>query len=360
MGVLTDSWDVSFSNGRLMITATEDGGLVNLAAPGAADYGLSALMGGVTTLAPGGGGMTAAGHSAFSAGTDAIVEINGVLVTRANNIIDVDGVSIQVTQVSAGAERIDDNGVITWQFNPLNETVISTVQDTETIFNAIKSFVEEYNAMVDLINGFTRADPTFRSYAPLTAEQRREMSDREIELWEEQARGGLLRNDINVTPFLNNMHAILYSRPASSPFALFNIGIEAVDFRQPGRLTLDETRLREVLEQDIDGVAALFTDSTNGIARQMTNVMDGFARVSAANPGTLVTLAGVPNHSTDRVNSISNTITEINERLRDLQARYDRERARYWRQFTAMERIMAAHEAQMEQLYSFMMQNYGM
>jgi flagellar capping protein FliD len=138
----------------------------------------------------------------------------------------------------------------------------------------------------------------------------------------------------------------LYSRPAGSSLALYDIGIEASNYKEPGKLYFDETRLREVLAADPGSVEALFTNSVNGIAKQMSTLMDNTAKVSAATPGSLVSLAGMKGSATENTNTLNSDLTTINDRLKDLQAKYEKERERYWKQFNEMEQILANYQSQ--------------
>jgi hypothetical protein len=325
------SGELSLSGGRLTLAAVSGTFPV--------DPSIKALFGGISSLTQGGGVLNQS-DAAYKGGQDAAVTINGFATTRASNLFEIDGITIQLASVSA-VTGTDGGGNAIYE-----ETVIGTVRDTEAIVSAFKSFVEDYNALIDKLNGYLGAEATYRDYAPLTAEQKKEMSEKEIELWEEQAKGGLLRNDSTLSAFLNNIYSAIYSRPVSSPYAMYDIGIDSPDYKQPGRLTFDETKFREALAADPAGVEALFTDQANGIAKQMTTLMDGAARISIANPGNFVALAGIQGSYLDKNNSLSLEIERINDKLKDLQDKYQRERDRYWRQFNAMEQLMASYQAQ--------------
>jgi flagellar capping protein FliD len=105
-------------------------------------------------------------------------------------------------------------------------------------------------------------------------------------------------------------------------------------------------------------VEALFTDSVNGLSKQMGNLMDGVARISIANPGSLVSMAGVGNSYTDTTSDINRDINQINDKLKDLWDKYERERARYWKKFNDMETILANYQAQSEWLYQTIMTGF--
>src|SRR5699024_11006388 len=87
---------------------------------------------------------------------------------------------------------------------------LSATTDTDKVVDTITEFVEEYNELIDFVNGKLTED-RHRDYRPLTEEQKEALSDREIEKWEEKARSGLLRNDQALrTPF-DRMRLDVYS-----------------------------------------------------------------------------------------------------------------------------------------------------
>ena len=71
---------------------------------------------------------------------------------------------------------------------------INISNDTEQVFENIKKFVESYNELIGKVQEKLQ-ETRYRDYRPLTDEQREEMTERQIELWEERAKSGLLRRD---------------------------------------------------------------------------------------------------------------------------------------------------------------------
>lgn len=241
---------------------------------------------------------------------------------------------------------------VTATYNNVSPITITTERNVDTIVETLKNFVTDYNAMLDKLNGYVYADATYRDYDPLTSEQKKEMSDREIELWEEKAQEGLLRNDSDISYFLSQMRIALYTKPSSSNFALYDIGIDTGSYSDRGKLTFDETTLRKALADDPESVKNLFTDATSGLARQMANIMDQTAKISTASPGTLVQTAGAKGtkiKSSD--NDIYNRLKEIKDKIKDLQSKYETERERYWKMFTNMETNLSNLNTQSSWLY---------
>ena len=278
---------------------------------------------------------------AVVAGQDAIVSINGNEFSRTSNNFTIDGVTLQLTDVSAA--KYDANGnVIGYE-----ETKIATERDTEAIFNTIKSFVEDYNKMLDKLNGYIYEEPNYRKYAPLTDAQRDEMTESQIEKWEEKSKQGLLYGDSTIRNFLQQMRGALYTKSTTSSVALYNIGIETSSNKDDrGKLVIDEEALKKALETNADEVEKLFVGE-NGLAEKLTNIMDRTAKVSAADPGELVRIAGAKeSKATQTQSTLYNELKRIDDRISILNTRYNKEKDRYWKQFNAMETIISNYSSQ--------------
>lgn len=267
-------------------------------------------------------------------GEDAKVVINGIETTRNSNTFEIDGITMELTKVSEKNDKGESVG-----------SVISTYQDTDKIVDTFKSFVEDYNALIEKLNGYVDEKANYRDYQPLTSAQKKEMSDREIELWEEKAKQGLLRRDAATSALLSEMRIALYSKPAGSNIALYNIGIDTGNYKEKGKLHLDEVTLRNALTSNAEEISKLFTGE-DGIASQMIKALKAAAETSSANPGSMVQTAGAVGWASENNNTLTNEIKSIEDRIKDLKAKYETERQRYWNQFNSMESILANYSSQ--------------
>ncbi len=311
--------DVTFEDGRLVVTET-----------GSKD--LQDLMAGVQF----GNGQMDQTVKDNAKGKDAIVTINGVETSRSSNTFTVDGVTVELT----GVHKNDE------------EAVIGTVRDVDTIVEGFESFVKDYNALLDKLYGYTDAKAEYRDYAPLTDAQKKEMSDREIELWEEKAKTGLLRRDMDVEHFLSQMRIAMYEKPAGGKFGMYDIGIETGKYTDKGKLNLDTTKLRNALAQDPSSVEQLFMDVQDGLSDKLIDIMKETANPSSGSPGSLVKLAGIEGYASDGNNSLSQQLKEIEDRIKDLESKYEKEKTRYWNQFNTMEQVLANFNSQSSMIQS--------
>ena len=190
--------------------------------------------------------------------TDAVVYLDGQRFVRATNSFEVDGLSITLDPDMLNITE------------PLDITV-SFERDTESVMQLIRDFVEEYNSLIRSIRELSETRRPRQSqsagggfYMPLTDEQRRGMSDREIELWEEQARRGILHRDDTLRTLTQDLHrAIFQDVPLSGggTINMLHLGIRtARDLASFGELEIDEERLQWFLDNRLEDVTELFTN----------------------------------------------------------------------------------------------------
>ena len=264
-------------------------------------------------------------------GQNAKLIVDGTEIQRNTNTFELDGITMELTS------EYHDTGT------PIR---LTTSRDTDKIVDSLKSFVEDYNALVEELNEHLKETANYKKYAPLTDEQKKEMSDKEIELWEEKSKEGLLHNDANITSFLGDMRMVLYSSVEGAGLSLYDIGIETSDnWRDNGKLVIDEDVLKSMAATNPDAICKLFTDRDQGLGTGMQNALKDAANVSSGSPGTMVRYAG-----TKDVLTTSNTLYEemkhISETLSNLNTKYELEKTRYWKQFTAMEQAISNMNSQ--------------
>ncbi|HHU18944.1 MAG TPA: flagellar hook-associated protein 2 [Bacilli bacterium] len=264
-------------------------------------------------------------------GTDAKFEYNGIELTSKTNTTTLNG--------------------ITFTFNDLTDrTNINITNDTEAAFDNIKNFVDKYNEMVDKINGKLTEDH-HRDYPPLTSEQMEEMSDREIELWEEKARSGLLRRDPILTNALSQMRQAWTDRVANDgPFSHFSqIGISTTaNYMDGGKLEINENKLRAALQEDSDAVYKLFSNNAEGAERGIVN------RLEDAIDRTTERINQQAGRSTYQPHqyALGRRLKGMDDRIEVFKRRLQQVEDRYWKQFSAMESAIQRMNEQSNYLFS--------
>ena len=257
-------------------------------------------------------------------------------LTSASNTVTVNGITLNLKE-GGGAG-----------------STITIANDTDAVYEAVTEFITAYNEVIEQIND-KLAETRYRDYPPLTGAQRKEMSETEIERWEEFARSGLLRNDTLLNRVAINMRATMSAVvPGLTAGAgydnLAGTGITTGTYDEKGKLYVDEDRLREALQEDPEGVRNLFTTSSDtyqekGIAMRLYEDVNNAMSLLAAKAGSDSSYSLADNSTIGkRMAQIDGDIDKLEERLNKIEDRY-------WRQFTALERAVQQMNAQSAWLY---------
>lgn len=282
-----------------------------------------------------------------TAGQNAIVNIDGVTVERTSNNISYNGVSMELRGVTGNYLTKDENGDDVLLENP--DGTLATVdgtedkaaeitanRDTSKVMETIKSFVEDYNKLIEELNKLTHQKKSYKEYAPLTEAQKKEMSESEITAWEKKAHEGLLSGDSDINKFLSSMRSTIYSTTSGgTSLSMFGIDTSS-NWKDYGKLEIDEEKLANFLSSDAEAVISTFTSVANGL----NDACKAAANTSSASPGSLVALAGVEGRVSEKNNTIKKQLDAIAEKIKNLQSVYDQRKERYWKQFNAMEQVI--------------------
>ncbi|MEH7112350.1 flagellar filament capping protein FliD [Neobacillus niacini] len=228
----------------------------------------------------------------------------------------------------------------------IGATTVTVSQNTDGVVKNIKDFVDQYNGLLEKINKVV-SDPVYRDFQPLLEEQKSEMSEKQIEIWEEKAKSGLVRSDSILSGVVTKMRSAMTSivDNGSSYHSLSSIGISSRSYQDKGKLYVDETKLREAIQADPDAVEKLFSQlgdpskGTSGIINRISETLqDGIKE--------LTNKAGYTgNNQYDQSiigKLLSNTQTDISRQTVKLQ----RKEEQYYRQFAAMEQAMSRLSSQ--------------
>lgn len=262
-----------------------------------------------------------------------------------------DGSNIPITGGSSNIVTVNGMNINLLKAAPGTTVNINVQSDSEATFNSIKAFVDKYNEVIEKIQ--TKVTETrYRDFAPLTNDQKEAMSEKEIELWEEKSKSGLLRGDQSLQNTLNSLRRAMMDSVGGiangEVHLMSEIGINTGDYREGGKLFIDETKLKQALKDKPDEVMTLFTkndSSGSGIGERIYKELQTSIKSlgdRAGTPGTLV------DNST-----LSKRISQMNDEISNWQDRLIRIEDRYWKQFTAMESAMN----QMNQQSMWMQQN---
>ena len=296
-------------------------------------------------------------------GTNAKATIDGKTYESDTNKLNVANVIYNFNGVSA------KNADGTYQ-----ASTISVSQDTDKIVDNVKKFVETYNTLIDSLNTKYREEKN-TDYKPLTKKQEGEMTESQIDKWNEKAKSGLLYHDNNIYSIISDMRESLYTNVDAvdtvltdakgnkySYNSMSSIGITSST--NQGHITLDEEKLKKALTEDPDCVYQLFASdqdstyvsgSTNknqadtytsksdylntGIANRLYNAM-------TTNISNLESYAGT-SKETDDESYLGKLITNMNTKMTSFQTLMKSYERKLYEKYDAMEVALSKLGAQL-------------
>lgn len=310
----------------------------------------------------------------FTPGQDAIFKatVNGspMNFSRSSNTFDMDGMSVTLK----GTFNFNNN---TTQTGPIasdnisdalfveGESVTFTSKtDTDTVVDAIKQMVEDYNAIVKEVKEAYSTMPLQQTngskYEPLTEEDKADMSESEIEAYEEKAKTGLLFGDNDLSSLYNALRSAVAPGGNDGSF-LRSIGINTSYSEGLTTIELDETALREALETNPDGVKDAFTKSKeNGASRDglmtaIQKVTDRYAATTGATKGILIEKAGSKYSPTAALdNALLDQMNEIDDQIETWQSKMSDKVDYYTNKFTQLEMLIQQMNSQSSTLAGLM------
>ncbi|MEK4522913.1 flagellar filament capping protein FliD [Psychrobacillus sp. FSL W7-1493] len=242
------------------------------------------------------------------------------------------------------------------------DTTVAPVQltasaDIDSMVDKVKEFVAKYNELITGMNDSLK-EKKYRDFPPLTDEQRKDMSDKEQELWDEKAKSGLLRSDSIVSSGLSSMRNAIYGR-------VDGIGDDLIDtlaemgittssvYSDGGKLVINEDKLRKSLTENPDKVVQTLTQSgektatgdTRGIVNRLRDSMKELTAKIEAKAGKAT--------ATDQQYTLGKSLIDMNTRISNFQRRLEDIETRYWKQFTAMEQAISKANSQSGYLSQF-------
>lgn len=298
-------------------------------------------------------------------GVDAEVLINGTqTLTRSTNSFTVNGVNYSIKKAHDSASA--------------GET-ITVEQDTDTVIKNIKSFIEEYNKLIDSINTKT-TEKYNRDYLPLTDEQKEAMDEKTVEKWETKAKTGLLRNDDILQKITLDMRKAVYEKIEGVGISLKDLGIESRSFKDNGKLYLeDENKLKSMLQNNPDEVAKLLNGvsennpsysrnmtkeqredryENSGIFQRLSDIIEDnitTARDADGRKGILLEKAGIEGDLSNTKNFITEELFRYDDRIDILSDKLDKKETNYYLKFANLEKMLS----KMNQQSSWLSSQFG-
>lgn len=259
-------------------------------------------------------------------GEDAEIVLNKATFTSSSN-------TFSINELTITAQEVTDK-----------EVTMTTATDYDGIYDQVKSFLKSYNELINEISTMYGADSADK-YEPLTSEEKKEMSDDEIEEWEKKIKDSLLRNDET----LGNIQSVMsqYMQKGVeingktyylSSFGINTAGYFDSTYKDRYALHIDgdkddeysaanDDKLKTMIAQDPNLVSSFFQKLTNDLYSEMQKLMSKTELSSAMTFYNDVELK-------KEYDNYSDMISKQEDKIKDLEDKwYDK--------FSAMETALA-------------------
>lgn len=245
----------------------------------------------------------AAGQAHRWAGTNATVTIDGKSYDNDTNKLTVAGVTYTFLETTKDVVG--------------KKATISVSQDTDKIVDYVKSFVEDYNKLLDSLNE-KLSEQKYSDYKPLSKRQEDEMTEKQIEKWNEKAKSGILYHNSEIQALVSAMREAIYTKvdAVDSQYnTMSSIGITTTNTK--GHLALDTDKLKKALADDPDCVYQLFaSDQDSTYIAGSTNknkITTAQSKLDYANTGVANRLYNVMTNHMSKISDIAGTSKETDD-----------------------------------------------
>jgi flagellar hook-associated protein 2 len=241
---------------------------------------------------------------------DANIDINGIKgITSSTNSFSeaVDGVTFNINP-----DAVANDGTDTASAN------VSVSKDTGKANDAVQAFVDQYNSVMNFLDGKTEYD-------------------------EEEEKGAVLQGDATAMRLQTRLRSLVSSKiKDTGDFkTLSSVGIE-ID--RDGVMSFDKSKFTEALNQSSEEVMSIFngesdSDGFDGMAVRMDSYLD---QLMQSNTGL------IPR----RLDFYDTRIDSLNDDIEDVERKVEMTRERYVEQFAAMETAISEMNQQMSWMQS--------
>lgn len=301
------------NNGRFFVAAQKTG----------ENYNFEAVSGSIADKL----GFT---NANYSEGKSAAITLNGVDYTSDTNTFEINGLTITANEIASGI-------------------TLSTKQDNSGIYDNIKNLLKEYNELMKEFATLYNADPA-RKYSMLTDDQKDEMTDKEIEEWENKIKEGLLSGDETIGNIRTGIRGIVGSTfnvtlkdgtTSALSLSYFGIGTGSyfsteederdalhIDGDSDDSLTSGNAdKLSALISSDPDAVQSFFTQFANGLYNKISDLMK---TTSYSSSFTIYE---------DKL--MASQYSSYNTKISDAQKALEAAQDRYYSKYAAMEKALA-------------------
>lgn len=264
---------------------------------------------------------------------DSQITLNGAKLTGSTNTISANGLTVNLKGKSNGT--------------PIS---VDVSNDTDATYKMVKDFIKSYNEILKEMNTLYYANSA-KNYSPLSDDEKAEMTDDQIEMWETKIKDSVLRRDTTLGTVIDSMKMSMLSsvKVNGKSYSLSSFGImTSSDYTEKGLLHIygdtDDSvyadisdKLKKSLTEDpsttIDVLSGIFTNLYDSMTTKMKSIPNVRSAFTFFN---------------DKL--MDKEQTEYKKRITVLERKLSDMENKYYKQFAAMEKALSKLQSQSNSL----------
>lgn len=307
----------------------------------------------------------ASNQPARVAAQDATLYLNGAEFTSATNTFNINGMTITATGITGNS----------YDPSEMNAISVTTSTDTQGIYDKVKDFLTQYNEIINEMTSLYNADSA-KGYEPLTEDEKSQMSDKEVEKWEEKIKTSLLRRDGNLNTLMSTMQNAMSSSRlykgsdgkfykddklptgvsvdktySFASFGIQTLGILKADKNEQNAyhiygdsddsaVSSEADRLMKAINEDPDAVVEFMKNATSNLYQSLSDQM------KSSSLRSFQSIYNDKEMATEYSNYTS-TIAKWEQKVKDMEDAY-------YKKFSAMESALSKLQSQTSSLTSML------
>ena len=274
-------------------------------------------------------------------GEDSVIKLNGIEYSSSSSAITVNGLTIECLA------KTDTDSPIT----------LNTSTDVTGLYDKVKEFLSSYNSVINEMMKLYNAESA-SDYEPLTDDEKAEMSETEIEKWEQKIKDSLLRRDSSLSSLISTMTTSMMrtydyngSTYSWSIFGIHTLGtLNAADNEnyayhidgdsEDSNTSGNTDKLLKALTEDPDAVIDFMKNVTSGLYAALDTKMKSSAVKSVYTVYNDKEMASEYSSYTDLIKTWTTRVEDMEEA--------------YYKKFSAMESALATLQSNSSSLSSLL------
>jgi len=272
-------------------------------------------------------------------GSDSKIVVNGATFESDSNSLTVAGVTIEALGVTDTAMTIN----------------VST--DTDGIYDMIKSFVGDYNSLINEMTKGYNAESA-KDYEPLSDDEKSELSEKEVEKWEGKIKDSLFRRDEQLGSIINAITNAMAQGVVidGKTYHLSDFGIDGLGITYSAE---NEQNAYHIAGDKDDKLTADKADKLKAMIASNPELVQKFFNKVASNvydslhtKMTSTTLRSAYTVYNDK--EMNNEMKELKSKISDWETKVSKYEESWYKKFSKMETALTKLQSQTQSLASLL------